>query len=63
MNTVPILPHYLSLVPLKAINWAINTKFPPDTLLEIEENPFLMTQKLGLQASNPYIAVLWNPGG
>ena len=44
-NTVTIPPHQISLVPLKAINQAINTKFPSEPLLEIEGNPFLTTEQ------------------
>ena len=44
-NTVTIPPQHISLVPLKANNQAINTKFPSEALLEIEENPFLTIEQ------------------
>ena len=64
----------MSLVPLKAINQAINTKCPTDTLPQIEENPFLaieqhvlvlmpILQRLGSQVPDTYMSALWNPGG
>ena len=73
-NTVTILPHHISFVPLEAINQVINIKFPSEALLEIEENPFLtieqpelvlmpILQRLGSQIPDKYMAVLWNPGG
>ena len=73
-NTVTIPPHHVSVVPLKAINQEMNTKFPSEALLEIEENPFPtieqpelvlipILQKLGSQVPDAYMAVLWIPGG
>ena len=75
-NTVPVTipPHHISLVPLKAIIQAINTKFPSEALLEIEENPFLTIEqpelvlmpiipRLGSQVLDTYVVVLWNPSG
>ena len=71
-NTVTIPPHHISLVPLKATNQTMNTKFPSEASLEIEENPFLTIEqpellliptleKLGSQVPDAYMAVLWNP--
>ena len=68
-TTVTIPPLHISLVPLKAINQVINTEFPSEALLEIEENPFLTIeqpklvfmptlQRLGSQVPDTYIAVL-----
>ena len=59
---------------LKANNHVVNNKIKPNTLIEIEENPFLaieqldlalilLLQKLGPQISNVYMALLWNTGG
>ena len=73
-TTVTIHPHHISLVLLKAINQAANTKFPSEALLEIKENPFLTIQQtdlvlmptlqgLGSKISDTYMAVLWNPSG
>ena len=73
-TTVTIPPHHISFVPLKVINQAINTRFPSEALLEIEENPFLTieqpelvlmptVQRLGSQVPNIYMAVLWHPIG
>ena len=47
-NTVTILPHHISLVPLKAINQAKNTKFPSEALFKIKEDPFLTIEQPGL---------------
>ena len=47
-NTVTIPPHHISLVSLKAINYAINTKFLSEPLLQIEENPFLTIEQAEL---------------
>ena len=44
-TTVTIFPHHISIVPLKAINQAINTKFTLETLLQIGRNPFLTHRK------------------
>ena len=73
-TTVMIPPHHVSIVSLKAISWAINSKFTSETLLEIGENPFLTTeqpelvlvptlQRLGYQVSGTSMAVLRNPRG
>ena len=59
---------------MKAIYHVINNNINPNTLIEIEENPFLvieqqdivpipMLQKLGCHVPDVYMAVLWNPGG
>ena len=45
-NTVTIPPHHISLVPLKAINQTINTKFPSEALLEKEDTNFKETRVL-----------------
>ena len=74
MITVTIPAHHISIVPLKAINQAININCTSETLLEIEENPFLMIeqselvieptlQRLVSQVPDTYMAVLWNPRG
>ena len=71
---VTIPPHHISIVQLKAINQAINTKFTSETLLEIEENPFLTIvhselvlvvtlQRLGFQVPDTSMVVLWNSRG
>ena len=39
--TVTIPPYHIYIAPLKAINQPINNNIQPDTLIEIEENPFL----------------------
>ena len=44
-NTVTVLPHHISIVPLMDINHAINTKFPSEALLKIEETPFLTIEQ------------------
>ena len=45
---VTMQPHHIFLVPLKAINQTINTKFPSEALLEIEENPVLTIEQTEL---------------
>ena len=71
---VTIPPYHISIVPLKSINHALSSNIKPNTLIEIEEKPFLsieqldliitpMLQRLGLRIPNVYMAVLWNPGG
>ena len=66
------LLNHISLVPLKAINQATNTKFPSETPLEIKENPYitreqpefvliLPLQRLGSHVPDTYMAVLRNP--
>ena len=40
-NTITIPHHHVFLIPLKAINQTINTKFSSEALLKIEENSFL----------------------
>ena len=68
-NTVTIPPYDISLLPLKALNQAINTKTKAEALLEIEENSFLTieqlellliptVQKLGSREPDAYMAVL-----
>ena len=71
-TTVTIPPNHISLAPVKANIQVINTKFPSEALLEIEENPFLTIEgpglflmppllRLGSQVPDTYMAVLWNP--
>ena len=71
-TTVTTPSHHISLVPLKAINQAINTKFSSETLLDIEENSLLTIeqselvfmptlQRLGSLIPDTYMAILWNP--
>ena len=73
-NTVTIPPYHISIASLKAINHTISKNIKPNTLIKIEENPFLaieqqdivlipILQKLGPRVPNVYMAVLWNPGG
>ena len=73
-HTVTILPYHISIIPVKSINHALSSNIKSNTLIEIEENPFLsieqpdlimipMLQKLGLIIPAVYMAVLWNPGG
>ena len=73
-NTVTIPPYHIPIAPLKAIIHVISNNIKPNTLIDIQENPFLtieqpdlvvipMQQKLGPRIHNVYMAVLWNPGG
>ena len=68
-TTVTIPSHHISLVPLKAIKQAINTKFSSEALLEIEtveqsELVLMPTlERLGSEVPGTYMAVLWNPSG
>ena len=72
-NTITIPLYHISIAPLKAINHVINNNSKPNTLIEIEENPFLATeqpdlvltpilQNIGPQIPDAYMAVLSNPG-
>ena len=72
--TVTVPPSHISIVPLKSINHALNSNIKPNTLVEIEGNPFLSIeqpdlikipslQKLGLRIPDVYMAVLLTPGG
>ena len=74
LDTVTIPPYHISIIPLKSIKHALNNNIKPNTLIEIEENPFLsikqpdlifipMLQKLGLRIPDVNMAVLWNLGG
>ena len=68
-------PHYhISIIPLKPVNNTFVSNLQPNTLLEIEENPFLsieqanitiilVQQKIGCRIPDQFMAVLWNPGG
>ena len=73
-HTVIIPLYHISIAPLKPINHTISSNIKPNTLNEIEENPFLsikqwnliiipMLQKLELRIPDVYMAVLWNPSG
>ena len=73
-HTVTLPPYHISIVPLKSINHALSSNFKPNTLIDIEEKPFLcikqlnltlipMVQKLGLRILDVYMAVLFNPDG
>ena len=64
----------MSIDPLKGIYHAISNNIKPNTLIEIEQNPFSSDRttaisinnnatKLGPRILNVYMAVLWNPGG
>ena len=68
-----VLPYYISIIPLKPVNHTLGTNLWPNTLLEIEENPFLsieqlnitiipVLQKIGLRIPHLFMAVLRNPG-
>ena len=65
--------HHISIAPLKAFNHAISNSIKSNTLIEIEENPFLaieqpdlvlipMLQKLGPRIPDIYMAVQQNQG-
>ena len=70
MNNTGTVPSYhISIAPLKAIYYAVSKNIKPNTLIEIEENSFLvieqpdlvllpMLQKLGLRILIVYIAAL-----
>ena len=71
---VTMASYHIYIAPLKAINHVINNKMKPNSLIEIEERPFLaieqpdvvvihMLQKLGHRIPDVYMSVLWNPGG
>ena len=73
-HTVTIPPYHISIVPFKSVHHALSSNIKPNTLIEVEENPFLsieqldmiiipMLQKLGLRIPDVYTAVLWNQGG
>ena len=70
-NTIPL--YHIPIAPFKVINHVMNNNIKHNTLIEIEETPFLpieqpdlvpipMLQKLGPQIPDVYMAVLWNPG-
>ena len=71
-HTVTIPPYYISIVPLTPINHTGSIQ--RNTLLEIEENPFISIKQLNitiiptlktLQSRTPdkFMAILWNQGG
>ena len=73
-NAVTIPPYHTSTAPLKAINHVTNNNIKPNTLMEIEENPFLaieepdlillqMLYKLEPRIPKVCMAVQWYPGG
>ena len=66
--TIPL--YHISVVPLKLVNYICDTNLKPNTLLQIEETPFLsieqpnrfiipVLQKLGLRIPHEFMAVLW----
>ena len=66
--------HHISIIPLTPINHTCIINLQTNTLLEIEENPFLSTKqpnitiiptlrKLEGRTSDRFMPVLWDPGG
>ena len=73
-HTVTIPCYHMSVTPLKQVNYTCDTNLNSNTLLEIEESPFLsieqpnmmiipVLQKLELRIPDEFMAMLWNPGG
>ena len=73
-HTVTIPPYHIDVIPLKPVNHTCNIDLKSNTLLEIEENPFLPVeqpkitiiptlQKLEGRTPDAFQAVIWNPGG
>ena len=70
--TIPL--YHVSIIPLQPVNYTSGINLQPNTLLEIEENPFLsikqlsititpVLQRLGLRIPDNFMAILWNPDG